>query len=94
MSYEGYTEKLCKNGHLWGNDCYSDPTPCPQCGGDFVWQHHVDQTNGEEEMADGTIHPDTTHWPLEVLRYEEQTIVCRIPIYKIPTQASGEVNGK
>lgn len=88
MSYEGYTEKLCKQGHLWSDDCYSDPTPCPHCFGMAVWQHHVDQTNGEEEMEDGTIHPDTTHWPLEIERYENS--MTRVPIYKIPTSFLSE----
>jgi hypothetical protein len=58
MSYEGYTQVLCSNGHLRQFDCndYSwspstryneqEPLKC-SCGASFVWSHEVDQTNDE-----------------------------------------------
>jgi len=59
VSYEGYTQALCKNGHLHVYECYDDPTSCPQwmeekdfvpwkcpdCGAPLAWWNTVDQTN-------------------------------------------------
>lgn len=48
MSYEGYTQKLCENGHYWAESDYDcDSTyKCPHCKGLCVWFNDVDQTNG------------------------------------------------
>ena len=49
MSYEGCTEWLCENGHLFSCDCWEDRPDdwtCPYCGTDAAWQRSVDQTNG------------------------------------------------
>ncbi len=58
MSYEGYVEYLCANGHLRIRNCWDDydcdengpfqkpPSKC-NCGADFVVRHSVDQTNGD-----------------------------------------------
>lgn len=49
MSYEGYTQKLCANGHLREADCWDEwPETCG-CGAVFVWSHQVDETNGDGE---------------------------------------------
>ena len=51
MSYEGYTQVLCKNGHYREFDCHISPelndefTLC-SCGEPYVWSNEVDQTNG------------------------------------------------
>lgn len=82
MSYEGYVEHLCKNGHYWTIDVYQDYHSCPHCTEESVWKHSVDCTNGEVELEDGTIHPDTTQFPLEVERTEPRVI--EINIYRIP----------
>ena len=47
MSFEGYHQKLCKNGHLSCPDVYSDIDECPVCLEPFVWTKIVDQTNDE-----------------------------------------------
>lgn len=48
MSYEGYSEYLCVNGHAAIYDCYEDvPTSC-SCGAKWGWRHGVDLTNGVE----------------------------------------------
>jgi predicted RNA-binding Zn-ribbon protein involved in translation (DUF1610 family) len=51
MSYEGYTQYLCKDGHYWTIDCYYDdgPQKCPTCGEEAVWGNMVDETNGQYE---------------------------------------------
>lgn len=55
MSYEGYDQVLCKNGHYFTFDCYSapdyfgqdgDPWVCTKCGEKAVWWNGVDETNG------------------------------------------------
>jgi len=46
MSYEGYEQFLCENGHFWTVDCYDSRTKCPDCKGKAVWFNGVDLTNG------------------------------------------------
>ena len=52
MSFEGYFQRLCKNGHYSELDVY-DPTDVPRerwkcdvCGEPLAWEKTVDQTNG------------------------------------------------
>lgn len=82
MSYEGYTQRLCANGHLWAEGCYDDVLECPSCGEQSVWSHTVDCTNGVVEDENGIPCPETVPYPLEVERYEE--VITQVPIYKIP----------
>ena len=56
MSYEGYRQVLCKNGHYHTYDCYEwnyggfggaeEGWQCPICGEGMAWDHSVDLTNG------------------------------------------------
>lgn len=47
MSYEGYAEYLCVNGHHSSVDAYSDNLRwCNYCGEALRYRHAVDQTNG------------------------------------------------
>ena len=54
MSYEGYEEMLCANGHLRMFDCYNHPElhndaeKCG-CGAVYVFIHSVDETNCQGE---------------------------------------------
>ena len=45
MSFEGYYQKLCKNGHDCSHDVYYDVEKCSICGASIVWENLVDQTN-------------------------------------------------
>jgi len=45
MSYEGYDQYLCGNGHYWIQDCNNDNEECPVCKGKFVWRNGVNETN-------------------------------------------------
>ena len=85
MSYEGYTEYLCENGHHWQVDAHAenDDTACPRCKRPAVWSHNVDETNGIEFDEEGNPDPATVPYPLEVSGHEE--VVVRVPIYKIPS---------
>jgi hypothetical protein len=52
MSWEGFYQKLCKNGHYFTEDAsiYCEETEkCPICGEKFVWKNTVDETNGSFE---------------------------------------------
>lgn len=55
MSYEGYSQFLCRKGHYWILDCNSaDGTvECLECGGRVVWENMVNITNGSYD-DDGT----------------------------------------
>ena len=51
MSFEGYYQALCANGHDCGADCYvfERSAPCSQCGAAIVWARLIDCTNGEDD---------------------------------------------
>ena len=60
MSYEGYSQFLCKNGHESLRDCYEDDLIiCPKCNEQIVWSNMVDTTNGsydeEGNQIDGYV---------------------------------------
>lgn len=50
MSFEGWYQLLCKNGHESSEDCYYHPDygdwKCPVCGAELAWSNLVDITNG------------------------------------------------
>jgi len=48
MSYEGYDQYICGNGHFFVRDCYDSDINCPSesCDSKAVWTCAVDQTNG------------------------------------------------
>jgi len=63
MSYEGYTEYICKNGHYWTIDAmdliHGEPSRvCSVCSELPEYWHDVDQTNGYDEE-----YPDTCAAP-------------------------------
>jgi len=58
MSYEGYSQFICKNGHYWTEDCYSEAeiikdNKCPICKQSAVWRNMVDVTNGSFDDETG-----------------------------------------
>lgn len=55
MSYEGYTQYLCENGHASIKDAYDDYFneeffKCPCCNGKQAWSNMVDVTNGSFDV--------------------------------------------
>jgi hypothetical protein len=54
MSYEGYYQVLCEEGHLFIVDAYDwqygeeEPNICPICGKKPVWENAVDDTNCDQ----------------------------------------------
>jgi len=61
MSYEGYSQFLCKKGHYWTEDCYladKENCKCPICFGSVDWENQVNITNGsfeDGERIDGFV---------------------------------------
>lgn len=56
MSFEGYYQILCENGHYFEYDVYSNFGidnygfwKCPECNSRLAWYNLVDETNSEEE---------------------------------------------
>lgn len=89
MSYEGYTQNLCANGHYYvsGEGIYNDVGPC-QCGALAAFTNHVDDTNCDEY---GII-PTTVFTTL--LLEEEKVETCNLghvhvvaeAVYRIPSE--------
>jgi hypothetical protein len=51
MSYEGYNQHICRNGHRFDEpEQYGegDIPKCPECDAVTVWENGVDQTNCED----------------------------------------------
>lgn len=68
MSYEGYQQYLCPEGHLWNLDCnwhMASPLPelqngwplCPDCKKPPVWTNPIDETNSCDKLDDKGHHP-------------------------------------
>lgn len=67
MSYEGYEQLICENGHEFAVDAYEtmysdnphEGIKCHICGGKVVWWNAVDLTNGsldeEGNRIDGVV---------------------------------------
>jgi len=84
MSYEGYVQCLCSNGHYFHGDGRGDPAPCPVCKSPVVWENNVDETNcdsyGEIDME-------------QLIAQRAGTATCNLghvhetspAIYRIPT---------
>lgn len=79
MSYEGYSQLICKNGHYWSLDCYSvmDINLCPKCNMPSVWENSVDETNCES----------VGYFPVKPIRQDKCEHCGSILeiIYEIPT---------
>ena len=90
MSFEGYYEALCEDGHLTNIDQFSDletGDPCSVCGKPIKYIHVVDQTNGIE---------DETHLKLAVVSPEvrETCSCCGHVSVKEPAKYSVELDEK
>jgi hypothetical protein len=85
MSYEGYSQFLCKKGHAWAEDCNfsSEFSKCPICGEKHVWENMVDETNGtyddEGKRIDGYV--DLKEKERKTCKHCKTTLEV---IYKIP----------
>ncbi len=101
MSYEGYIQCICKNGHRFNapedfsirfgssnEDVENTKSICPYCNARAALENSVDQTNGSEY---GYIHD--REWNTFLLEPEEKKIcdcgfehVMKHAVYRIPTK--------
>ena len=90
MSYEGYEQFLCKNGHEIHRDAYAfKPEACPYCGEPFVWVFGVNQTNGVNyKTREGLPHKLSILEPAKICKCKECGNSHQVapPRYKIPTK--------
>ncbi len=93
MSYEGYSQFWCKNGHYWTIDCnelfYKDVKErCPICSEHEVFQNMVNVTNGSFDddgtRIDGFIDPILKKENKLVCKSCKKEKTCGCSIYKIP----------
>jgi hypothetical protein len=54
MSYEGYDQQICQNGHYTEVDCYDNSyddlvAACKICEAPIGWTNGVNQTNGPDQ---------------------------------------------
>lgn len=72
MSYEGYVEYYCGNGHRIGSrDCYEDsPIKCPVCGNTEMIRDSVDQTNGCECSEGYVCHAHPKIKESDIIKYD------------------------
>ncbi len=86
MSYEGYDQYLCGNGHYWIQDCNNDNEECPVCKGKFVWRNGVNETNfdgwGYIDMEKFLVTP-AVNVTCPTCHHESENTP---PIYRVPTQ--------
>jgi hypothetical protein len=98
MSYEGYEQHICENGHRFNTEAgyayFGDDNPpaCPYCGAKSVFCNCVDQTNCEDMgviLNDGwrkfEVFPMVIH---ECCECNSRRISP--PIYRIPTRKEAE----
>ena len=75
MSYEGYEQCICSNGHYFQQpaDISYVSDKCPKCGAKADWHNSVDQTNGGNQG----------HIPFSIL--EEKFLLSPIKTETCPT---------
>tara|TARA_R100000656_G_scaffold104176_3_gene76374 strand:+ start:28543 stop:28878 length:336 start_codon:yes stop_codon:yes gene_type:complete len=90
MSFEGYTQSFCKNGHLdtYELPTYGDTHKCSICNEDWAIENIVDDTNCE---MFGEIPQDVLDtWVVQGEREEMCNLghlhVVGNTVYKIPTE--------
>jgi hypothetical protein len=87
MSYEGYEQCLCANGHYYCGDdiMFEGDPPCPHCQAPCAWTNEVDETNGPPQglidMGALVVEAEV----LEVCSLGHQH-VTRQAVYRIPSE--------
>jgi len=89
MSYEGYVQLLCEEGHQTSYGVYDyDRDKLCRCGAKFVWRNSVDVTNNEwSQDEEGNMVRCDGYVALEVESYDRCECCNHVNeiVYKIPT---------
>ena len=87
MSYEGYEQVICKNGHYFERDCW-ESAPC-SCLAPDAWVNGVDETNGpgqgevpQSALEHFIIAPEKT----ETCAHCGHTKIIEQAKYRVPTR--------
>ncbi len=97
MSYEGYTQYICENGHAFYGDSWHEQSWCPNCSKAAVWENSVDTTNGSYDekgtQIDGYITLEELT-PPEYCKCDKCSNEHRIkePTYKIPEKGGHKID--
>ncbi len=83
MSYEGYTECLCANGHYSMYDAYQRLRGCQHCDASIAWMNDIDTTNDGGYPYDNLITIDDKR---DEICLECGQAVTHPARYKIPTE--------
>lgn len=91
MSYEGYSQVICADGHYFERNCW-DNSIC-YCGAEDAWENMVDQTNGPnqgeilpEDMKMFIVEPQK----IETCKCCNNIKIIEQSIYRTPTKEETE----
>ena len=98
MSFEGYEQVICANGHLSIRDVFwhfdgNERWECPDCGAQTAWVNVVDETNGDEygfiEMEPFVILPSKWGWRFVWRKMTKGFVKVekRSATYRVPSEA-------
>jgi cytochrome c553 len=75
MSYEGYEQLICANGHYLVRDCYAPDldADCDSCGAEIAERHCVDQTNDSGVERDIEVATEAEFAECPTCHHREQT---------------------
>ena len=105
MSYEGYSQFWCAEGHYWIMDCnelllmygeYKEnkKQKCPVCGKEEVFENMVNITNGsfddDGKRIDNFIEPKLKSVHKTQCEYCNKEHICKCSIYEIPKEKKNE----
>lgn len=92
MSYEGYEQIICQNGHYFVRDAHDDGH-C-MCGAEAAWFNSVDQTNGPAQGAIPYVVLQEkfllTPQQTETCDHCKHTKITQPDIFRIPTREETE----
>jgi hypothetical protein len=89
MSYEGYEQYLCQDGHYWEQDAYyENDTSCPimGCGKPVAWCNAVDTTNDDGNPIDLKVERDAVFCVCPTCKHAHVVEAAR---YQFPPEGQG-----
>lgn len=84
MSYEGYVQNICANGHYFTSNWAIEPV-CPHCSAASAWENHVDETNCD---GYGYIPPEEFK---KILIQDNQGETCNLGHYHVTCVATHRI---